>query len=100
MVRPSRRDLSVSEVLAILEAGSDDDTEWVSLDLDAESDDDEQPSGDRMSPDGTQSLVPNAVLSFSGAFQSLILDDTDPSHIDYLLLSDLSVPDQGKNIRI
>ena len=90
----------MSEVLAILDAGSHDDTELVSLDLDAESDDDEQPSGDCMSPDGTVSLVPNGVLSFSGAFQSLILDDTDPSHRDSLLLSDLSMPDQGKNIRI
>ena len=70
-------------------------TQLVSLDWDAESDDDEQPS-----PDGIQPLVPNDVLSFSGAFQSLILDDTDPSHRDSLLLSDLSLPDQGKNIRI
>ena len=100
MTRPSRRDLLVSEVLAILDANSDDDTELVSLDLDAESDDDEQPAGDFMSPDGTQSLVPNDVLSFSGAFQSLIFDDTDPSHKDSLLLSDLSLPDQGKNIKL
>ena len=100
MARSSRRDLSVNEILAILDAGCHDDTELVSLDLDAESDDDEQPSGDRMSPDGTQSLVPNGVLTFSGAFQSLILDDTDPSHRYSLLLSDLSVPDHGKNIRI
>ena len=47
-----------------------------------------------------QSLVPNDVLSFSGAFQSPILDDTDPSHRDSLLLSALSLPDQGKNIRM
>ena len=70
MARPSRRGLSASEVLAILDADSDDDKELVSLDLDAESDDDEQPAGDFMSPDGTQSLVANDVLSFSGAFQS------------------------------
>ena len=100
MARPSRRGLLASEVLAILDTDSDDDTELVSLDLDAESDDDGQPAGDFMSPDGSQSLVPNDVLSFSGAFQSLILDDTDPSHRDSLLLSDLSLPDQGKNIRI
>ena len=30
----------------------------------------------------------------------MILDDTDPSHRDSLLLSDLSLPDQGRNIRI
>ncbi len=95
MARPSRRGLSASEVLAILDADSDDDTELVSLDLDAESDD-EQPAGDFMSPDGTQSLLPNDVLSFSGAFQSLILDDTNPSHRYSLLLSDLSLPDQGR----
>ena len=40
------------------------------------------------------------VLSFSGTFQSLILDDTDPSHRDSLLLSDLSLPDQGKNMKL
>ena len=74
--------MSASEVLAIRDADSDDDTELVSLHLDAESDDDEQPAGDFMSPDWTQSLVPNDVLSFSGVFQSLILDDTDPSHRD------------------
>ena len=92
--------MSASEVLAILDADSDDDTELVSLDLDAESDDDGQPAGDFMSPDGTQSLVPNNVLSFSGAFHSLILDDTEPSHRDSLLFSDLSLPDQGKNMRL
>ena len=53
-----------------------------------------------MIPGGTQSIVPNGVLSSSGAFQSLILDETDPSHRDSLLFSDLSLPDQGKNIRI
>ena len=100
MARPSRRGLSASEVLAILDADSDDDTELVCLDLDAESDDDGQPAGDFMSPDGTVSLVANDVLSFCGVFQSLILDDTDPSHRDSLLLSDLSLPDQRKNIRI
>ena len=89
--------MSASEVL---DADSDDDTKLVSLYLDAESDDDEQPAGDFMSPDGTQSLVPNDFLSFSGAFQSLIFDDTDPSHRDSLLLSDLSLLDQGKNIGI
>ena len=46
------------------------------------------------------SLVRNGVLSFSGAFQILILDDTDPSHRDSLLFSDLSLPDQGKNMGI
>ena len=68
MARPSRRDLSASEILAILDADSDDATKLVCLDLDAESDDDEQPAGDFMSPDGTLSLVPNDVLSFSCAF--------------------------------
>ena len=105
MAKPSRRGLSASEVLAILDADSDNDTELVSLDLDAESNDDEQPAGDFMSPNGTQSLVPNDVLSFSGTFQSLILDDTDLDdtdllHRDSLLLSDLSLPDQRKNIRM
>ena len=79
--------MSASEVLAILDADSDDGTELVSLYLDAESDDEEQPAGDFMSPDGTVSLVPNDVLSFSGAFQILMLDDIDPSHRDSLLFS-------------
>ena len=68
--------MSASEVLGILDADSDDDTELVFLDLDAESDV-EQLVGDFVSPGGTQSLVPNDVLSFSGAFHLLILDDTD-----------------------
>ena len=41
MARPSRRGLSASKVLAILDADIDDDTELVSLDLDAESEGDE-----------------------------------------------------------
>ena len=41
MARPSRRGLSASKVLAILDTDSDDDTELVSLDLDTESEDDE-----------------------------------------------------------
>ena len=92
--------MSASGVLAILDDDSDDDTELVSLDLDAESDDDEQLAGNFMSPDGTQSLVPNEVLSFCGAFLSLIIDDTLPLSRDSLLFSDLSLPDQGKIIRI
>ena len=57
-------------------------THLVSQELDAESYDHEQPAGDFMHPDGTESLVPNDVLSFNGAFQSLILDDSNPSHRD------------------
>ena len=48
-------------------ADSDDDSELVSLDLDTESND-VQPDGDFITPDGTQSLVPNDVLSYSGVF--------------------------------
>ena len=52
MARPSRRGMSTSEVLAALDADSDHYTEFVSLDLDAESGDDEQPVDDFMSPEG------------------------------------------------
>ena len=100
MARTSRRGLSVSEVLAILDADNDDDTELVSLYLDAESDDDEQSAGGFMSLDGTQSLVRNGFLSFSGPYLILILDDTDPSPRDSLLFLDLSLPDQVKNLGI
>ena len=58
MARPSRRGLSASGLLALLDADSDDDTEFVFIDLSAESNDDEQPASGFMSPDGTQSLVP------------------------------------------
>ena len=92
--------MSASEFLAILDADSDDDTEFVFLYMDAESDDDEQSVGDFMSPERTQSLVRNGVLSFSGPYQILILDDTDPSHRDSLLFLDLSLPDQVETLGI
>lgn len=81
MASRSTRVFSASETLVLLDDDELFDEEIGIVDLDGESEDGEQATGNFEGSDGTQSLVPDVYLSSNSTtlIHSLAQENTDPS---------------------
>lgn len=93
-----------SEVLAFLDDQEDFEAEFSELastvDLDGESEDDDEPQGDGTQPDGSQVLLDTEALGpDSGALIALVLNTPSPAERDSMLLLDPELNPSGNHTK-
>ena len=103
MAGSSSRMFSASEVLAFLDNQEDFEAELGDLastvDLDGESEDDDEPQGDGTQSDGSQMLLDAQVLGpDSGALIALTLNTPSPAERDSMLLLDPELEASGNPV--